>query len=49
MNCERTVDILVQTIMDNVKWRIMSFIVKESASVKEVEARWKVQFERIKE
>ena len=48
MNCERTVDVLVQTIMENIKWRIMSFIVKETVNVKEVEAKWKVQFKRIK-
>ena len=45
-NNERSVDTLVQNIMDSIKWRIMSFTVKESIAVKNVEAKWNVKFKR---
>ena len=47
MNCERTIDTLIQTITDNIKWGIMSFIVKDIEHVKEVEAKWKVQLKKV--
>lgn len=48
MNSERKFEVLVQTIMANIKWKIMSFIVKETDNIKEVEAKWNVKFTRIK-
>ena len=43
---ERSVDTLVKQIKDSIKWRMMSFIVKESNAVKEVEDKWNVKLKR---
>ena len=43
---ERTEDVLIQNIMDSIKWRIMSFVVKDNENVKAVEKKWNVQLRR---
>lgn len=43
---ERTEEVLIQNIMDSIKWRIMSFVVKENENVKTVEKKWNVQLRR---
>lgn len=45
-NSERSVDTLVQNIMESIKWRIMSFIVKDSNAVRNVENKWNVKLKR---
>ena len=45
-NSERSVDTLVQNIMESIKWRIMSFIVKDSNAVRNVEDKWNVKLKR---
>ena len=47
-NCERNVNVLVQSIMECIKWRIMNFVVKDTEAVKEVEKLWNVQIKRVK-
>ena len=47
-NCERNVNVLVQSIMECIKWRIMNFVVKDTEAVKEVEKLWNVQIKRAK-
>lgn len=45
---ERTEDVLIQNIMDSIKWRIMSFVVKDNENFKAVEKKWNVQLRRSK-
>lgn len=39
---------LVQNAIDSIKWRIMNFVVKDTAAVKAVEDTWNVQTRRAK-
>ena len=45
-NNERSVDTLVQNIMESIKGRIMSFIVKDSYAVRTIEDKWNAKLQR---
>lgn len=43
---ERTKDSLVQSIVEIIKLRMMSFTVKDSKAITEVEAKWNISLKR---
>ncbi|PWA73992.1 reverse transcriptase zinc-binding domain-containing protein [Artemisia annua] len=47
-NSERKGEVLIQNIMDSIKCRIMSFVVKETENIRAVETKWNVQLRRIR-
>ena len=45
-NKERNVEVLIKNAMESIIWRIMSFVVKNTCVVKEVEGIWRVMIKR---